>query len=610
MVTKSIACHIRVRPPGVNDGKVNPEGIKIEGNEVSALNVGGDKRYHFKFDKCHGTTSTQQEVFEHIQPLLEQTYRGINTTIFAYGVTGAGKTHTMQGTQAVPGIIPRTVQVSCPKRSELRSSTLNIGFSYVEILKDEVYDLLGYRAEPRKRDIRMSAEGQNIVADLIIQPIGSQAEFAEIYQAAAKTRKTASTKLNSSSSRSHAILTLYLEIRDIENASQVVSGKICLTDLAGSENNNLTGNDRERMRESSAINTSLTTLGKVVDALNLNTKKGGEGSVFVPYRESKLTRLLQDALGGTSQGLLICCLAPGEKFARDTINTLQFGKKSKSVENRVDVTAPGRRQSEPVRPLNARPIDPTKSFKVHPGNNSTATGLCNKYGPARRVTLGAISTNVRSVRLLTAKGKNGGAGVENEKEMLGLKMSDEQLDQRIQKIVNQEIAILKTTAQEPVVVPEIVNVKPVVNAGDKASLAQATEDVRGLCSMSSEEREKRARVLVAHARKAHHSGDLLQALELYKKAYEHMPENKKLSLRITEIELSLEGILPVPEARAGSTQEKLKEEKGQSRAPLNAGFVASTSIKRSRAHLGSLAELSGELEIEGVSESPAKRGRI
>ncbi|WVF72243.1 hypothetical protein IAT40_007055 [Kwoniella sp. CBS 6097] len=603
MVTKSIACHIRVRPPCANDGKVNQGSIKIEGNELSALNVGGDKKYHFRFDRCHDAGSTQQDIFDQIRPLLDQTCRGINTTIFAYGVTGAGKTHTMQGTSSDPGIIPRTGQAIFAKRSELRSSTLSVAFSYVEILKDEVYDLLGDRAEPRKREIRMSSEGQNIVADLIVQPINSQEEFTEIYEAAAKTRKTASTKLNSSSSRSHAILTLYLANKNDEDAAQVVTGKICLTDLAGSENNNLTGNDRERMRESSAINTSLTTLGKVVDALNLNAQKGSEGGVFVPYRESKLTRLLQDALGGTPRGLLICCLAPGEKYARDTINTLQFGKKSKSVENRINVSEQaGRRHSEPLRPLNAKSIDPTKPFKIH-STTGVAAGLPSKLVPGRRTTLGSISTNMRPVRTAGLKGRD--SKVSDEKENMRLKLSDEQLDQRIQKIVNQEIASFHKPASEPVqsadsLPVEKVEVKPVPPDENQSPAASTRSSESEVGSMSTEEREKRARVLVTHARKAHQSGDLLQALNLYKKACEHVPENRKLALRITEIELSLEGILPPTVSAPNQPTQQSKLD------PIMLG----SDMKRSRAHLGSLAELSGEIELEGAMESPAKRGRV
>ncbi|OCF71914.1 microtubule motor protein [Kwoniella mangroviensis CBS 8886] len=573
-ISKAISCHVRLRPSHPNDGKTNPDSIKISGNRIEALNKEGDKRYHFDLDKCHGQTSTQEEIFGSVRLLIEQVYNGQNSTIFTYGVTGSGKTHTMQGSRSDPGIIPRTVQAIFQKRSEMRSSISNIAFSYVEILKDEVYDLLGDRFEPRKRDIRMSAEGQNIISDLIVQPINSVTEFEILYDAASKTRKTACTKLNSSSSRSHAILTLSLDMIEDHNPSNRKSGKICLTDLAGSENNNLTGNDKERMRESSAINTSLTTLGKVVDALNLIAERGNRDSagVFIPYRESKLTRLLQDALGGTSQGLLICCLAPGEKFARDTINTLQFARKSKAVENRIPVVDNSQRRASAPLPRAIKPINGNAAFKVHVAPRQSApTG--------GRTALSSISTNYRPARTMMGRnqtGKENGLGVfvkqEKGSDLKGL--TDELLDQRIQKIVSQEMEKERTP-------PSTANRSSnVISELPKTESSNGQNDVDPL---SAADRDARARVIVSHARKSHHSGDLQQALSLYRKAYEYVPSNRKLSIRITEIQLALEGILP-PEPKSQQTDE-----------------IRKSGMKRSFGHLDNLADTS--------QESPMKKGK-
>ncbi|WWD01450.1 hypothetical protein V866_008394 [Kwoniella sp. B9012] len=574
-ISKAIACHVRLRPSHPNDGKTNPGSIKISGNSIEALNKEGDKRYHFDLDKCHGQTISQEEVFDSVRSTIEQAYNGQNTTIFTYGVTGSGKTHTMQGSREDPGIIPRTVQAIFRKRSALRSSTLSIAFSYVEILKDEVYDLLGDQSEPQKRDIRMSAEGLNIIPDLMVQPINSVTEFEVIYDAAAKTRKTASTKLNSTSSRSHAILTLYLHILENNNPSKRKCGKICLTDLAGSENNNLTGNDKERMRESSAINTSLTTLGKVVDALNLNAERGNRDSagVFVPYRESKLTRLLQDALGGSSQGLLICCLAPGEKFARDTINTLQFAKKSKSVENRLLVADNSQRRASAPLPRAIKPINANAAFKVHVASRQSA--------PTRgRTALSSISTNSRPARTMMGRNQTGkendlGVLVKQEKIMDIKGLTDEQLNQRIQEIVSQEI---EKERNDPSITIQLSNV-----VFELPKIEKTREDT-DVDSLSAEERETRARVLVSHARKLHHRGDVQQALSLYKKAYEYVPTNKKLSTRITEIQLALEGILP--------QEPKVPQQKDR---------MMGSGMKRSFGHLDNLADIS--------QESPIKKGK-
>nr|KIR84567.1 microtubule motor protein [Cryptococcus tetragattii IND107] len=542
-MSKSIACHVRLRPSTPSDGKVNEQGIVINGNKISALNVQGDKRYHFEFEKCHDEKSTQEEVFEHVEPLLDQAWKGINTTIFAYGVTGAGKTHTMQGTKEEPGLIPRAVKVILQKRTLLPAS-INISMSYVEILKDEVYDLLGSRTEPRKRAIRMSAGGQNVIADLVHQPISSWEEFEAIYDTASKTRKTASTKLNSSSSRSHAILTIHLEM--LESSNKVNHGKICFTDLAGSENNNLTGNDRERMRESSAINTSLTTLGKVVDALNVIAQRGGDGTgVFVPYRESKLTRLLQDALGGSSLSLLICCLAPGEKFAKDAINTLQYA------------------------------INPQAPFKIH------MEGCVSLPRPSLgRPALAPLIPNVchKKQNLKTGLG-SGGKG--NQKDKMAVALTEEQLEKRIQMIVSQEMAnerekerqLQGQLPQQPIYQ---LKAPPNIDAKSPPHALEAR-------SMSEEEKDNRAKAIVKHARRVHQSGDLGNALDLYKKAYGYAPQNQKLAMRITELQLAIEGILPLPQLSGRSGQE-------------NQHLPSTSHLKRSRAPHGSmsLAELSWE----------------
>ncbi|WVN85284.1 uncharacterized protein L203_100429 [Cryptococcus depauperatus CBS 7841] len=533
MSSKSIACHVRLRPSTETDGNVNPEGIIIQGNKISALNGQGDKRYHFNFDKCHDNDSTQEEVFRHIQPLLEQAWRGVNTTIFTYGVTGAGKTHTMQGTKEHPGQIPRTVDALFQRKDQLPERSVDIAMSYVEILKDEVYDLLGTRAEARKRDIRMSTGGHNVIADLICQPIASREEFELIYDAASKIRKTASTKLNSNSSRSHAILTLH--IHKIDEAGKETHSKICLTDLAGSENNNLTGNDRERMRESSAINTSLTTLGKVVDALNVIAQRGGDATgIFIPYRESKLTRLLQDALGGDSQGLLICCLAPGEKFARDTINTLQFAKKSNSVENRLgDRSRDSRRLSHVPQPLAGHTDLNSRNTRAF---SNPSVGVRQSLG---RPALAAVSANVRHVKNQSTATVQGGLGKKRTQGELSLHLTEEQLEKRIQKIVTQEMANARgresgTAVQEPL---------PIIPSTERYGNLTGCEEKTFL---SPEEKDARAKVIVKHARRLHKEEDYVGALRLYSKAHEYVPNNQKLATRITELQLAIEGILPPP----------------------------------------------------------------
>ncbi|KAK1235291.1 hypothetical protein PQX77_001495 [Marasmius sp. AFHP31] len=282
--------------------------------------------FKYPFSSCYDQTSTQEEVFERdVLPLMDVVYSGVTVTIFAYGVTSSGKTHTMQGTKAQPGVIPRAVTTLFERRTAYPQYQTSLSVSYMEIYKDEVYDLLVNRENAPKLPVR-ECDGQVFVANLSSIPIVSEEEFDGIYTEATKNRSVGATNLNRASSRSHAVLTIEVKMLDpVRNTT--LTGKLNLVDLAGSENNKMTGNDHTRMQESSAINKSLSVLGKVVHALN-------SGQSRIPYRESKLTRILQDALGGSSLGLLICNLAPGVRFRTDTVNTLKFATQTKKIENK------------------------------------------------------------------------------------------------------------------------------------------------------------------------------------------------------------------------------------------------------------------------------------
>ncbi|KIY48777.1 kinesin-domain-containing protein, partial [Fistulina hepatica ATCC 64428] len=313
--------------------------------EISNLKNTTTGSFQFQFTNAHPGTATQENIFEQdILPMLEYVYSGITVTIFAYGVTSSGKTHTMQGTKEEPGVIPRVVQVCLRRAMTLASSTMIM--SYMEIYKDEAYDLLVQREKAQKLPIRENGQGVVFVANLTSVEVDSVEEFNRLYNRANKQRSVASTNLNHASSRSHAILTLEARSLSPETGARVTC-RINLVDLAGSENNNHTGNDAQRMVESSAINKSLSALGQVVDALN-------RGDSRIPYRNSRLTRVLSDALGGSSLGLIICNVAPGERFRQDTLNTLKFACKARNIESKTVVNE---RTSPPTTNI---PLPPSK----------------------------------------------------------------------------------------------------------------------------------------------------------------------------------------------------------------------------------------------------------
>ncbi|KAM3592010.1 uncharacterized protein V6R79_011336 [Siganus canaliculatus] len=285
-------------------------------------------KYHF--DAYHGEQTTQQEVFiSSVKPILPHILNGQNASVFAYGPTGAGKTHTMLGSSEQPGVIPRAVREVCKlvkAKDEDDGWDYSIGMSYLEIYNEKVLDLLS----PSSQDlpIREDKDKNIFIPGLTDITITSFSDFDKHFVPASLNRTTASTKLNQRSSRSHAILLIKVVRTQRALPHRQQTGKLYLVDLAGSEDNRRTGNQGIRLKESGAINLSLFTLSKVVDSLNSGT------AIRVPYRDSKLTRLLQDSLGGSAHSVMITNIAPEYKYYFDTFSALNFAAKSKLIVNK------------------------------------------------------------------------------------------------------------------------------------------------------------------------------------------------------------------------------------------------------------------------------------
>eukprot|EP00762_Andalucia_godoyi_P007200 ANDGO_08113.mRNA.1 Kinesin-like protein KIN-5C len=282
-------------------------------------------------------TNLSQFYSSEIKPMVLNAVKNSTAcSVFAYGVTGSGKTHTMHGSASEAGVIPRAVHdVFANLKPKQR-----VLVSYLEIYQEKVYDLLVEQnvaivssssivvgMSEKERDkrpelpLRDDGSGNVVVADLTHKSLQFKEEFAMLFEKAQKFRKVAGTKCNAQSSRSHAVLEL-----------QVVpsGGKVVLVDLAGCEDNRKTGNVGIRLAESSAINISLFTLGKVIHSL-----QEPEKTMRIPYRDSKLTRLLQDSLGGTAQTLMIATLSPSPLYCQGTLHVLQYAAKTRSIENHI-----------------------------------------------------------------------------------------------------------------------------------------------------------------------------------------------------------------------------------------------------------------------------------
>lgn len=324
---------VRLRPymakPDEKDEGPCVRGIDSQNLEIiNWRNATETVKYHF--DVFHGENTTQQEVFlSSVKPILPHVLNGQNASVFAYGPTGAGKTHTMLGSSEQPGVIPRAVSEVfklVKSKNDNDGWDYNIGMSYLEIYNEKVLDLLS----PNSQDlpIREDKDKNILIPGLTHTTILSFADFDKHFVPATLNRTTASTKLNQRSSRSHAILLIKVVRTQRTLPYRRQNGKLYLVDLAGSEDNRRTGNQGIRLKESGAINLSLFTLSKVVDSLNSGT------SGRVPYRDSKLTRLLQDSLGGSAHSVMITNIAPEYNYYFDTFTALNFAAKSKLIVNK------------------------------------------------------------------------------------------------------------------------------------------------------------------------------------------------------------------------------------------------------------------------------------
>lgn len=331
--TARVRVAVRLRPyMGKLDEK--SEGPCVRGLDAQNLEIinwrNATETVKYNFDVFHGEQTTQQDVFlSSVKPILPHILNGQNASVFAYGPTGAGKTHTMMGSSDEPGVIPRAVRAifnMVKAKDEAEGWDYSIGMSYLEIYNEKVLDLLS----PGSQDlpIREDKDKNILIPGLTHTTITSFSDFDKQFVPASLNRTTASTKLNQRSSRSHAILLIKVVRTQRVLPHRQQTGKLYLIDLAGSEDNRRTGNQGIRLKESGAINLSLFTLSKVVDSLNSGT------AVRVPYRDSKLTRLLQDSLGGSAHSVMITNIAPEYKYYFDTFSALNFASKSKLIVNK------------------------------------------------------------------------------------------------------------------------------------------------------------------------------------------------------------------------------------------------------------------------------------
>lgn len=331
---ENVRVFVRVRPLSKKEqSEARLNIVKVDTKEnliVLAKNDCVEKCRPYKFDQVFPEDSTQMDLYRVIAaPIVEKILQGYNGTIFAYGQTGTGKTYTMAGNIAQPetkGITPNTfshIFTQISNSSEEKSFVVTV--TYLEIYNEEVRDLLS--ANPNKKlAIRERSDVGIYVKDLMGFTVDSVESITELLNRGNRNRVTRSTLMNDVSSRSHAIFTITIESRNRADNKTIV-GKLNLVDLAGSERASRTQATGERLKEASNINLSLSVLGNVISAL-VDGK-----STHIPYRNSKLTRLLQDSLGGNSKTAMIAMVSPCDLDYEESICTLRYAARVKQIQN-------------------------------------------------------------------------------------------------------------------------------------------------------------------------------------------------------------------------------------------------------------------------------------
>ncbi|XP_021067630.1 kinesin-like protein KIF3A isoform X2 [Mus pahari] len=291
----------------------------------------------FTFDTVFGPESKQLDVYNlTARPIIDSVLEGYNGTIFAYGQTGTGKTFTMEGVRAVPGlrgVIPNSFAHIFGHIAKAEGDTrFLVRVSYLEIYNEEVRDLLG-KDQTQRLEVKERPDVGVYIKDLSAYVVNNADDMDRIMTLGHKNRSVGATNMNEHSSRSHAIFTITIECSEkgVDGNMHVRMGKLHLVDLAGSERQAKTGATGQRLKEATKINLSLSTLGNVISAL-VDGK-----STHVPYRNSKLTRLLQDSLGGNSKTMMCANIGPADYNYDETISTLRYANRAKNIKNKARI---------------------------------------------------------------------------------------------------------------------------------------------------------------------------------------------------------------------------------------------------------------------------------
>ncbi|KAF5738059.1 putative Chromosome-associated kinesin KIF4A [Tripterygium wilfordii] len=291
------------------------------------------KEKKYCFDHAFSPECSNLDVYKKsVSSVISGVVQGLNATVFAYGSTGSGKTYTMVGTQDDPGLMVLSLHTifNLIKKDEI-SDEFEVSCSYLEVYNEVIYDLL--EKSSGHLELREDPEKGIIVPGLKCIKVYSADRILELLNLGNSRRKTESTEANATSSRSHAVLEITVKRKQRNKyQNQVLRGKLALVDLAGSERASETNNGGQKLRDGANINRSLLALANCINALGKQQKKG---LAYVPYRNSKLTRLLKDGLSGNSQTVMVATISPADNQYHHTVNTLKYADRAKEIKTHI-----------------------------------------------------------------------------------------------------------------------------------------------------------------------------------------------------------------------------------------------------------------------------------
>ncbi|KAL8816581.1 MAG: hypothetical protein Q9223_004429 [Gallowayella weberi] len=508
--------------------------------------------FSFQFSSVYDETSTQQAIFDNeITPTIKHLFHGFDVTIFAYGVTGTGKTHTMRGGKSLAdrGIIPRLLSSTyrrCRKveKDSAGKTSVGITLSYYEIYNDKVFDLLEAPEKRTQSGLHLRDNGgKTVVVGLTERPCESLKEFEKIYDLANVNRSTSATKLNAHSSRSHAVLCFKLTMTTGDEVRVSTASAI---DLAGSEDNRRTDNGKERLVESASINKSLFVLAKCVEAISQNQAR-------VPYRESKMTRILSL---GQNNGLtvMILNLAPSRSYHLDTISSLNFANRTKKIEVREIENEPiskGCSRAVPSATGSSMQRQPLRSLASTLHNTAMGPKPSSKQQdkPAKTFSVYSDRPKNPSISAHAARDTNKRSSPLKRPSEVGSSAFSRPAKRRSPERDHRPSGMMSKEAIEDMIEKKVSNILATraIDHTTSAPVPEISEDVQRRLELleqkvdGHDDGRQQGLTFLLMAKQHAVRGEDRSALRMFLLARDYFPDNAKLTMKIEKLQSKLKG---------------------------------------------------------------------